>query len=228
MDSSRAAFILDDLHVGQGEKELGIGRAELQIAMYSGLLPGRPLTELKIRDLLLTLVQDAEGRWSVVGLPGQAIADPLERLEGFGELQIQRAQLVIRVSKLKIKLQLPRVDARIRVNGLWLRVGVSGWIDPADAPLSAVLDVQRTSGDGLLWTGGEKLLLAHLHQLFDSVGVVPEQGTAKLGVWMRLRDRRITELTTHVALLSSRERVSYERYPTHTPSVLQASMVDGT
>jgi uncharacterized protein (TIGR02099 family) len=197
-------FILDDLHVGKGDTELGIGRAQLQVAMYSGLLPGRPLTELKIRDLLLTLVQDAEGRWSVVGLPGQAVSDPLERLEGFGELQIERAQLVIRAPKLKVDLQLPRVDARIRVNGPRLRVGVSGWIDPADAPLSAVLDVQRTSGDGLLWAGGDKLLLAHWHRLFASVGVVPEQGTARLGVWMRLRDRRIQELTTDVEIAQAR------------------------
>src|SRR4249920_3120436 len=55
-------FILDDLRVGQGEKTLNVGRAELTVAMYSGMLPGQPLTELKIRELALTLVQDDDRR----------------------------------------------------------------------------------------------------------------------------------------------------------------------
>ena len=117
-------FTLDDLHVGSGASRLAIGRAQLQVAMYSGLLPGQPLTELKVRDLLLTLVQDADGRWSVVGLPGQGgQGDPLDRLEGFGELQIERTQLTIRAPRLRLENHLPRVDARIRVNGPRLRAG---------------------------------------------------------------------------------------------------------
>ncbi len=111
-------FILDGLHVGKGETQLDIGRAQLQVAMYSGLLPGQPLTELKIRDLALTLVQDQEGRWKVIGLPGQdATIDPLDRLEGFGELQIEKARLAVRAPKLKIEMSMPRIDARVRVDG---------------------------------------------------------------------------------------------------------------
>ena len=188
-------FILDDLHVGKGATELAIGRAQLQVAMYSGLLPGHPLTELKIRDLLLTLVQDADGRWKVVGLPGQTETDPLDRLEGFGELQIERAQLTIRAPRLKVDMHVPRVDARIRVNGPRLRVGVSAWAEASDLPVSAVLDVHRITGNGLLWVGADKLVLSHWHRALASVGVVPEQGTAKLGVWAKLQDRRVGEVT---------------------------------
>ena len=197
-------FILDDLHVGKGATELAIGRAQLQVAMYSGLLPGHPLTELKIRDLLLTLVQDADGRWKVIGLPGQTAADPLDRLEGFGELQIERAQLTIRAPKLKVDMHVPRVDARIRVNGPRLRVGVSAWTEAGDLPMSAVLDVHRRTGNGLLWTGGDKLVLGHWHRALASVGVVPEQGTAKLGVWVKLQDRRIHELTVEAEIEQAR------------------------
>ena len=197
-------FILDDLHVGQGATELAIGRAQLQVAMYSGLLPGHPLTELKIRDLLLTLVQDADGRWRVVGLPGQAVADPLQRLEGFGELQIERAQLTIRAPKLKVDMHVPRVDARIRVNGPRLRVGVSAWVEAGDLPVSAVLDVHRVTGNGLLWVGADKIVLSHWHRALASVGVVPEQGTAKLGVWTKLQDRRVRELTVEAEIEQAR------------------------
>ena len=197
-------LIFDDLHVGEGSTELAIGRAQLQVAMYSGLLPGHPLTELKIRDLLLTLVQDADGRWKVVGLPGQAEADPLDRLEGFGELQIERAQLAIRAPKLKVDIQVPRVDARIRVNGPRLRVGVSAWVEAGDLPLSAVLDVHRVTGNGLLWLGADRIVLSHWHGLLASVGVVPEQGTGKLGVWAKLRDRRVRELTLEAEIEQAR------------------------
>ncbi len=194
-------FTLDDLHVGSGASQLAIGRAQLQVAMYSGLLPGQPLTELKVRDLLLTLVQDAEGRWSVVGLPGQGVqGDPLDRLEGFGELQIERTRLTIRAPRLKLDNHLARVDARIRVNGPRLRVGVSARAEAGGAPLHAVLDLQRRNGDGLLWIGGQKLQLAQWHEAFAALGAVPEQGRADADLWVRVHDRRVHEVTARTTL----------------------------
>jgi uncharacterized protein YhdP len=90
-------FVFEGLHVGKGAKQLAIGRAQLQIAAFTGWLPGHPLTELKVRELALTLVQHEDGRWEVIGLPGdESGGDPLERLEGFGELQIEKARLAIR------------------------------------------------------------------------------------------------------------------------------------
>ena len=200
-------FTLDDLHVGRGASELAIGRAQLQVAMYSGLLPGQPLTELKIRDLLLTLVQDGDGRWSVIGLPGQGSGgNALERLEGFGELQIERTQLTIRAPRLRLEHHLARVDARVRVDGPRLRVGVAARARADGAPLTAVLDVQRGSGNGLLWVGGEELQLAQWHEAFAAIGVVPEQGTAKLDVWASLSDRRVRQLTARADLAEVRLR----------------------
>jgi len=200
-------FILDDLHVGQGANRLAIGRAQLQVAMYSGILPGQPLTELKIRDLALTLVQRDDGRWEVIGLPGQdKTADPLDRLEGFGELQIERAQLAIRAPKLKIDMRMPRVDARIRVNGPRLRVGVSAWLNQDDLPVSAVLEFQRERRNGLLWVGGSKLVLAHWAPAFAAVGILPQQGTAELALWAELRDQRITQVTVEADIEQARMR----------------------
>lgn len=202
-------FVLDDLHVGRGATQLNIGRAQLQVAMYSGLLPGRPLTELKIRDLALTLVQEADGRWRVIGLPGQdGRADPLDRLEGFGELQIEKARLAIQSAKLRIDMRMPRIDARLRVDGPRLRVGVSAWVDLGDRPVSAVLDFQRRRGDGLLWVGGSKLALAHWAPLLASVGVVPEQGSAELALWAELRDRRVSQVTIKADIEHARLRAA--------------------
>ncbi|MBP8097859.1 MAG: TIGR02099 family protein [Arenimonas sp.] len=202
-------FILDGLHVGEGETQLDIGRAQLQVAMYSGLFPGRPLTELKIRDLALTLVQDKDGRWKVIGLPGQKPnVDPLDRLEGFGELQIEKARLAIRAPRLKIEMNMPRIDARVRVNGPRVRVGVSAWVERGDPPLSAVLDFQRQRRDGLLWVGGKKLSLAHWSPVLASVGVKPERGSVDLALWTQLRDQRISQVTVQAQVTAARLRAT--------------------
>jgi uncharacterized protein (TIGR02099 family) len=200
-------FVLDDLHVGQGTNPLAVGRAQLQVAFFSGWLPGHPLTELKIRDLALTLVQHDDGRWEVIGLPGQdSTGDPLERLEGFGELQIEKAKLAIRSPRLKVDMLIPRVDARLRVNGPRLLVGVSAWVESGGAPVSAVLDFDRVRHDGLLWAGGQGLVLAHWSPLLRSVGIRPEAGGGELQLWTRLRDQRVEQVTLHADLGNAKLR----------------------
>jgi uncharacterized protein (TIGR02099 family) len=202
-------FVLDDLHIGEGDKRLAIGRATLQVAAYTGWLPGHPLTELKIRELSLTLVRHEDGRWEVAGLPGQAAGvDPLERLEGFGELQIEKARLAIRAPKLKVDMLVPRIDARIRVDGARVRAGASAWVEPGGAPISAVLDFDRESRDGLLWAGGDKIALSHWTPLLRAVNVVPERGGGEVGLWARLRDQRVTEVTVHADLSGARLRAA--------------------
>ncbi len=218
-------FIFDGLRVGTGADALDIGRAELKIAMYSGLLPERPLTELKIRDLALGLVQEADGRWRVVGLPGQETGDPLDRLEGFGELQIERARLAIRAPSLALSAQLVRVDARIRVNGSRLRVGVSGWSNAADQPVNAVLDIDRHKGSGLLWVGGEKLQAAHWTSFLASAGLSASSGDGTLGMWARLRDRRIEQVTVQADLSNTALRsVRPIRTPTGQARILAVTV----
>ncbi len=202
-------FVLEDLYIGEGANRLAIGRAQLQIAAFSGWLPGRPLTELKIRDLSLTLVQRGDGRWEVIGLPGQGLSgDPLDRLEGFGELQIEKARLQIRSPLLKVQMLVPRVDARLRVNGPRLLAGISAFVAPGDPPLSAVLDFDRRSHHGLLWAGGEGLVLAHWSPLLGAIGVLPEGGRGAVGLWAQLRDQRISEVTVRADIADARLRSS--------------------
>ncbi|WP_164214071.1 hypothetical protein, partial [Stenotrophomonas maltophilia] len=59
---------LKGLRIGAGQG-LAIGEAEVLVSMYSGMLPGRSLTELRLRGLALDLQQGEDGRWSVRGLP---------------------------------------------------------------------------------------------------------------------------------------------------------------
>jgi uncharacterized protein (TIGR02099 family) len=200
-------FVLDDLHVGKGTNRLAIGRAQLQVAAFTGWMPGHPLTELKVRELFLTLQQHDDGRWEVIGLPGQgSTGDPLERLEGFGELQIEKARLRVRSERLGIDMNVPRIDARLRVSGPRLLAGVSAWVDSKDPPVSAVLDFERSSHDGLMWVGAKGLVLAHWGPVLRMAGIRPESGGGEVSLWTRIRDQRVEQVTLRADLSGARLR----------------------
>jgi uncharacterized protein (TIGR02099 family) len=189
-------FLLTGLRVGSGERALDIGAAQLQVAVYSGLLPNHPLTELRITDLALTLQQDDDGRWRAIGLPGHDRGgDPLERLEGFGELQMEKARLTIRSRRLGVDARMPRTDVRLRVYGDRLRVGASIWASKGSPPVSAVLDLDRDDLSGQLWVGGRNVELQRWRPAFASLGLVPRSGLADADVWLRLREQRIEQVT---------------------------------
>ncbi|MDI2097287.1 hypothetical protein, partial [Klebsiella pneumoniae] len=118
---------LKGLRIGAGQG-LAIGEAEVLVSMYSGMLPGRSLTELRLRGLALDLQQDKDGRWSVRGLPkSDTGGDPLDALRRLGELQVIDGRLGVHAPGLGIDTTLPRIDLRLRVNGDRLRVGVRAW-----------------------------------------------------------------------------------------------------
>src|SRR5690606_20738372 len=80
----------DGLRIGEGAGAVRIGEAEILVAQYAGLLPGRSFTELRLRGLQLVLQRAEDGRWQVRGLPGQEQGggDPFDVLEPLGELQV--------------------------------------------------------------------------------------------------------------------------------------------
>jgi uncharacterized protein (TIGR02099 family) len=189
-------FTLDDLQVGEGEQTLKVGRANLLIAVYSGLLPGSPLTELKVDQLSLQLVQDQDDRWSLKGLPGQAgpEVDPLDKLEGFGELQIEKAALSIEAPRHQLSIKIPRVDLRLRVSNTKIKAGLSAWADTDSAPLNAVFDLSRTAYDGTVWVGGEDLLMQAWSPLLKATGLSLRNGKGEANAWATLKQQRITRL----------------------------------
>ncbi len=195
-------FTLDDLHVGEGDQTLKVGHADLLVAIYSGLLPGEPLTELKINQLSLQLVQTEDLRWTLKGLPGQTDPniDPLEKLEGFGELQIEKAALGIRAPRYQLNVDIPRVDMRLRVSNKRIKVGVSAWASTASAPLSAVLDISRSQFNGTVWVGGKDLDMKDWSPLLKATGITLKSGEGEANAWANLENQRITSLQTQADL----------------------------
>ncbi len=195
-------FTLNDLRVGEGDQTLKVGHADLLIAIYSGMLPGEPLTELKINQLSLQLVQTEDLRWALKGLPGQTDPniDPLERLEGFGELQIEKAALGIRAPRYQLNVDIPRVDLRMRVSNKRINVGVSAWASTNSAPLSAVLDLSRSQYDGTVWVGGNNLDMKDWSPLLKATGIILESGEGEANAWADVKGQRITSLQTQADL----------------------------
>ena len=173
---------LDNLRIGSGANPLRIGDAEILVAQYAGLLPGRSFTELRVRGLDLVLQRDVAGLWSVRGLPGQQQAggDPFETLERLGELQVSHARLQVLAPELGLKLQVPRIDLRMRVDGSRIKVGANAWLRSGATPIAAALDFDRASGDGRVYAGTRHADLREFAGSFDLAGVAPASGKGRL------------------------------------------------
>lgn len=187
---------LKGLRIGAGQG-LAIGEAEVLVSMYSGLLPGRSLTELRLRGLALDLQQAADGRWSVRGLPqSSAGGDPLDALRRLGELQVIGGRLGVHAPALGVDTTLPRIDLRLRVDGDRLRVGVRAWAQTDTLPLTAVLDLDRQRGNGQAWLGADPVDFRAWSPLLAAGGMRLREGKGELNLWLTLRDFAPVALTT--------------------------------
>lgn len=193
---------LDNLRVGDAANPLRIGDAEILIAQYAGLLPGRSFTELRVRGLDLTLQRDAAGRWSVRGLPGQQQpgGDPFATLERLGELQVSHARLHVLAPELGIDTRLPRIDLRMRVDGARIRGGANAWLREGGMPFTIALDFDRVAGDGRAYVGTRKADLRELAGSLALAGITPMSGRGRVQTWGELDDGRVVAVHTDAAL----------------------------
>ncbi len=193
---------LDNLRVGEGADPVRIGDAEILVAQYAGLLPGRSFTELRVRGLDLTLQRDAAGRWSVRGLPGQQQqgGDPFATLERLGELQVSHARLHVLAPEIGIDTQLPRIDLRMRVDGARIRGGAHAWLRAGAAPFAIALDFDRRSSDGRVYAGTRKADLRELAGKFAFAGITPISGRGRAQAWGVLDGGRVVAVHADAAL----------------------------
>jgi len=194
-------FTLSGLHIGDPDTGLAIDEAQLLVSVYSGLIPGLPLTELRLSGAALALVRDDEGRWGVRGLADSTVADsdPFDLLQGIGELQLVDAALHIDAPALAIDFTVPRMGARMRVSDTRVGAGATAWADP-DSPLSATLDIARDGSDGRLFLGGTKVDLAAWAPLLAVAGVEVRAATGNLSIWVDLREQQVEAVRALVDL----------------------------
>jgi len=199
---------LDNLRIGDPANPLRIGDAEVLVAQYAGLLPGRSFTELRLRGLDLTLQRGANGQWQVRGLPGQQQGggDPLDALSHLGELQLTQARLHVLSPELGIDLHLPRIDLRLRVDGARVRAGARAWLRATGLPFDVAGELDRASGDGRVYAGSRRADLGELAGAFDVTGVSLLSGQGQLRTWMQLRGHRIVGIRADADLRDVRLR----------------------
>ena len=187
---------LENLRVGDDADPLRVGDAEILVAQYAGLLPGRSLTELRLRGLDLTLQRDAVGRWRVRGLPGQQQAggDPFATLERLGELQVAGARLHVLAPELHVDVTLPQVDLRMRVDGPRIRGGARAWLRKDATPFAMALDFDRASGDGRVYAGTRMADFAEVAGSVQFAGIAPVSGRGRVQSWAVLKDHRVVGL----------------------------------
>ena len=183
---------LTGLQVGKGAAKVEIAQAELLVSVYSGLFPSYPLTELKVSDLHLRLVQKQDDSWALLGVPRQADSkqDALDVLSGFGQLQLENADLRIE-PKRRAPVVIPRIDLRMRVQGARLRVGLRAEAARRDSPLYAVAELDRPEMTGKLWIGGERLHAERWLALFPEIRMAALESEGKLDLWADIERRRI-------------------------------------
>ena len=188
---------LSDLRIGPGADAIPMGQAEVLVTPYAGWLPGRRFTELRLHDLSLTLERDATGEWHVRGLPGQSSGrDPLETLEGLGELQVIGGRLRVLSPASGIDVEVPRIDLRVQVSGPRVRAGVRAWPANGRTPLLASLDIDRKRGDGRAYAGARRLDLAGWSNLLRWQGVMLVAGQGRAQTWLELKGHRVASVTS--------------------------------
>ena len=192
---------LRGLHIGAPGAGLTIAQAQLLVSVYSGLIPGMPLTELRLSGTHLQLTRDADGRWQVNGLAGgqTTASDPLDILQGLGELQLVDAALHVDAPDLGIDFTVPRANVRVRVGARRVRAGANAWIGEAP-PVTAVLDLARHGGDGRVFVGGEHLDLAPWAPVLAVAGVEVRGGEGEVSIWATLRQHQIEQVRARLDL----------------------------
>ncbi|KAB8190483.1 TIGR02099 family protein [Lysobacter maris] len=193
---------LDNLRIGPGRDAVVVGDAEMLVSIYEGLLPGQALSELRLRGLDLTLERAGDGRWQVRGLPGQQKAggDVFETLEALGELQVVGGKLSVIAPAFGIEAHIPRVNVRLQVSGDRVRAALRAWPQLDGTPLTAVLSLDRRSGDGTAYAGAREADLADWRGLLQLAGVRVEAGQGRAEAWAELRGHRITAVTVDTLL----------------------------
>lgn len=201
---------LQGLRVGEGAEAFTIGDAEMLVSIYAGLLPGVPLSELRLRGLDLVLERNPDGRWQVRGLPGPGRdgGDPFAALEGLGELQVVDGRLRVVSAASGVDAALPQVDLRLRVDGDLVRAGLRAWPQAEGGgmgqPIDAALELRRGSGDGRAWMSATQVDAGPWAPLLAIGGVQVAGGSGSAQVFATLAGKRVAEVLVDADLAQVR------------------------
>jgi len=186
---------LHHLRIGENEA-LAISQVQLQLLPYSGWLPGQPFSQLQLRGFTLSIQHDDNGQWIINELPQTTQMDSdnndsLAVLRRLGEVHIIDARVHIEAPAFKLRTDLAKINARLRVNGQRLQAGIHLWITPEAEPLTAIVALQQPTWDGLAFMRLEAVDWALWSPLLPLANIDLEQGQGMLQAWMQIQQQQL-------------------------------------
>ncbi len=194
---SGPVFVLRELRVGHGENSLRVADAELLLRVYSGLVPGNSLTELRLKGVQLEVVRDASRRWRVTGL-GQGSGN-LGQIEALGELRIEDANLHLVDELLAREFHLKGMALRVRSGDSKLRIGGTIPFGQGE-PLRLAAEFRPDQGSGSLYLGASDVVLDQQYAELAWHGVGLHQANGDIHAWLELQDGEVSRVQTEIDL----------------------------
>ncbi len=167
---------------------LDVGRAEVQVDLLGGLLPGRRwIRELVIDDVALALTH-SDGRWTVSGLPLEPPrADAGERrlalLERLGAVRLRAVNLTLHAPTLGVQLQAPPGDLLLARQDGALQLGIAlggGELGTLHLAVHPTADLRS----GRAYLQATELDLSGWRQAFVGTTVEPRGGVVNAELWL--------------------------------------------
>lgn len=186
-----------NLRLSEGEQELRLGDAQLILAMYSGWMPGRAFSQLRLSGLHLELVRSDDGRWTFVGLPQtqNTDSDPLAQLSRLGELQIVNGSLTIDAPSIGLQTKFPKANLRLSSDERRFSAGMRAWSELSPVPIDAAIDYDRVARVGNAWVGSRGADLSAWTSLLKYKDVQIEKGNGNVDAWLSVANQRVTRIT---------------------------------
>ena len=171
----------------QGET-LDIRRAEVQIDLLGGVLPGRRwVRELVIDDLSLELYRD-QGHWTVSGLPLPPAAENAQQrrlvlLDRLGGVRLRQVSLTVRAPELGVQLRPPPGDLLLARRDGQLQLGAKLG-DEGSGFLHLIVHPQPDLQGGSAYLAVEDLDLRAWQAAFAGSAVEPRSGELSGELWL--------------------------------------------
>ncbi len=195
---SGPVFVLRELSVGEGEDSLRVGDAELLLRVYSGLMPGNPMTELRLAGTHIELVRDEQRRWRATGV-GAGGGSGLAQLEALGELSLSDASLSVIDAAQDRRLDLVGIAVRLRSSGGRLRAAAVVPLGTGQ-PLRIAGEFDPDSGDGRLHAGVRGLSLAADDAGLGLGGLALNVAGGAFDAWLDVRGGELDSLRVEANL----------------------------
>jgi len=183
---------------GQGEGEIVIQHAALDIKPLNALIPNRPLYSFHIIGADLSLVRTADGRYELSGLgvSGRSSGQPgnagLRNLTAVGEVRLEDSSLSFDDEERDIHVQLTGMRGRLQLNGRELSTELEANISDAYktrvlGDLKATLQItmgedQRISEARWHVKTGE-LMISELVRQLPQHALIPKSGWLNAEIW---------------------------------------------